>query len=115
LKGNDKMTEYTKGEWTAEKNRKRRGENDIDTYSIEAEGKTIAYVGTCGSIGNEVNARLIAAAPDLLAACEATKNILEDINFRHSNKKSFHNNRIAADSSTGIEILINAIAKAKPK
>ena len=42
---------------------------------------------------------------DLLEAMTSTQNILEDIHFRHSNKKSFHNNRIAADSSTGIEIL----------
>ncbi len=48
---------------------------------------------------------------DLLEAMTSTQNILEDIHFRHSNKKSFHNNRIAADSSTGIEILKAAIAK----
>jgi len=99
------MTEYTKGELRMQKY---RGLDAI--YLNDKCVAKIAFKEFAKELVRRWNIQ-----PDLLAACEATKNILEDINFRHSNKKSFHNNRIAADSSTGIEILINAIAKAKPK
>lgn len=100
-------TKHTPGPWVS---------TDIPSEPIVRSDELDVSVALCFDVtGDEqlANARLIAAAPDLLEALKAVKTILEDINFRHSNKKSFHNNRIEADSSTGIEIIQNAISKAK--
>ena len=67
----------------------------------------------------ETNAELIAAAPktkqqrdDLLAACKATKAILQDIASRHIHG-SFRRNRVYSDGYEGIDILEVEIAKAE--
>ena len=100
---------------------------ELEDYNEGCEGLKLSiqelrpfaecYRRVCESLGIDKNIlgyveKLIEQRADLLTALDSVKNILEDIHFRHSkNKKSFHNNRIAADSSTGIEIIRAAIAK----
>ncbi len=58
------MTQHTQGPWLT-----RNSGNRLDVYSFAAQ-KDIAF-----DIRNEANARLIAAAPDLLAALKALADI----------------------------------------
>jgi len=53
------MSEYTKGEWRA----------DIESGCVVSDAGMICDVGFV-NVHPEANARLIAAAPDLLAACK---------------------------------------------
>lgn len=58
------MSEYTKGKWTA---------NEFGQVYASNPGKQdqkIAYIEHSRTTNGEANAQLIAAAPDLLKACE---------------------------------------------
>lgn len=59
------MSEYTKGEWIVEHGP--FGTFDVE-YRTKDDGGLICVCGT--DKDSEANARLIAAAPDLLSACE---------------------------------------------
>lgn len=66
------MAEYTKGEWKIDAGPR--------SYSIGVDGKVICDMRLPKKYGVpikevEANARLIAAAPDLLAACEMANQI----------------------------------------
>ncbi len=62
------MSKHTKGPWKTK---------ELMVYAEDGNGVTIA------SVNSEANARLIAAAPELLAACEeAQKAVYETINRR---------------------------------
>lgn len=60
------MTAHTPGPWTTSK----LG-NPYDQFAIYADDQSNALV--CNSVEGESNADLIAAAPDLLAACHAVE------------------------------------------
>lgn len=61
---------YTKGEWTIINKKKTFSGNIEVREAVDEFGTT--YVADCGDHKkSEVNARLIVAAPDLLAACKA--------------------------------------------
>ncbi len=68
------MSKHTPGPWIVS-----RGAN-VKPFSVEAATSTIADIyrakghGTC-----EANARLIAAAPELLEACREAKKLLEEV------------------------------------
>lgn len=68
------MSKHTPGPWALDDNG-----HDIRTHEDYwpigcADGNLIAYVAHTDDVMGEANARLIAAAPDLLAACEALLN-----------------------------------------
>ena len=83
-------TKHTKGEWIVKSN--------SELCWVESKTHHIATV----SFGNEANAKLIAAAPELLEALQMAVNILECKNGYH---KKFDNPR-------SIEEMKSAIAKA---
>jgi len=58
------------------------------------------------------NARLIAAAPELLEACKVSEITLRDIAKRHESN-SFHNNRVHSDASDALDIIKAAIKAAE--
>jgi len=76
-RGDGMSDKHTKGPWVTE-----------EIYSQIAirhqymgGGHTVAYVGTPGRMGGEekrANARLIAAAPELLDACDAALGVLAE-------------------------------------
>jgi hypothetical protein len=76
------MTEFTRGPWkTAETNKRADNIKPAPpwhnlTAIVDRNGHTLANVVTKGPKG-EANARLIAAAPDLLAALEGLLNEVE--------------------------------------
>ena len=87
------MTEHTPGSWTAEKC------NDAQTWYVHNDTEVLAHVGTGLGMTRAMiaaNAHLIAAAPELLEACEAMVAV-----------KSF------GDYTTADEMARAAIAKAK--
>jgi hypothetical protein len=67
-------TKHTKGEWRRFTNQAtRRGEIFIENEN----GRTVAAISVQRDAEEErANARLIAAAPELLAVCEALRNVL---------------------------------------
>jgi hypothetical protein len=65
-----KMSQHTPGPWFA--NLLFSGAWQINS----AESRIVANIPTSQSMPTEANARLIAAAPDLLAACKAALNRL---------------------------------------
>lgn len=77
------MSAHTKGPWVAED----RGDPGLEWVEVVgANERSIADVGNSAandwSEEDEANARLIAAAPDLLGACEALKAGVEDAVLR---------------------------------
>jgi hypothetical protein len=66
------MNQHTKGPWSVGV----APEETLPTYLIGADG--VLFCRVVGSPGHdaEANARLIAAAPDLLAACEGLVDLL---------------------------------------
>ena len=65
------MADYTPGPWTVEE----YGDDDVPTLVIHKDSESrVCFMATPGSRGDpakiEADARLIAAAPDLLAACK---------------------------------------------
>lgn len=74
------MSKFTKGPW-----RIKRGTNIVGTRQDVGYETTIASSSTFSSnqvdvtIENEANARLIAAAPELLEACESAANLLRKL------------------------------------
>lgn len=61
---------------------------------------------------SEANARLIAAAPTMLSRLDAARTVFQDIRSRHP-RKSFHDNRIAADCEVAIEFITEALTLAQ--
>ena len=64
------MSKHTPGPWETSRDAVQEGHVQITVYS-ESDGERVATVFQC-----EANARLIAAAPDLLAALERSLNWL---------------------------------------
>ena len=72
---NEQVTKHTPGPWSAEECRS--GFAVYAYKSGEAVVQTEDDEGRYGTIANEANARLIAAAPELLDACEALARLCE--------------------------------------
>lgn len=84
------MSEHTSGPWASGHLAAPEGVTQVEVYR-EDTGKRIAYV-----FDSDADARLIAAAPDLLSACKAARVLLNDTDYEHE-----------------IEVLRVAIAKAE--
>lgn len=67
------MSKHTPGPWQMTS-----GQDYPGIWCVEAEGKYLGFLGsaTLSEEESEANARLCAAAPALLAACEAMENLL---------------------------------------
>ena len=63
------MSKHTKGPWTAERGYDDQGQIHPTLHTIWSEG-TLLIARTCFAPASEANARLIAAAPELLEACK---------------------------------------------
>jgi hypothetical protein len=76
------MSTHTPGPWTSEVD-----DETGDCFKLKADDGTV-LIGGCGCCGSpwmngpyEANARLIAAAPDLLAVCERVFHLLRVSDF----------------------------------
>ena|SRR5690625_535230 len=70
--------QHTPGPWTAHKNRLNR-----DEWHVASPKRYPAFTVLCGTVEAEANARLIAAAPELLAELVASVERLEELRDRH--------------------------------
>lgn len=77
---------HTKGEWKV-KNLFQLGVKDVNKKGIYEDNNQIAVVNYSTHFNKEeaqANAKLIAAAPDLLEACEIALEVLEKIGYSTS-------------------------------
>lgn len=69
-------TEFTKGEWKAIKPRHSNGFWYVNSEQLDCGSIATCYHGIKGDSEAEANAKLIAAAPDLLAALNETIDLI---------------------------------------
>lgn len=69
------MAEFTKGEWQTVFF---KGMSEQEMYVKVSGGACICKILDTPSVEKKANARLIAAAPDLLAVCEKIQNARDD-------------------------------------
>jgi len=103
------MNEHTKNEWET----KEEIDLHIGIYPKNSKKNCIAIVWADETNDVKVNARLIAAAPDLLAACELAVSEMEILMFTFQRLTGHQYNIVVNDIMMG-RALIKAIAKAKP-
>ena len=101
---------YTKGPWGWEW-LEREVQGSVHDCWVSSEGWPVAMVNNpAGQEATEANARLIAAAPDMLERLEFT---LEDLNTIIDNAEFWTSNEIRSHAM-GVQTLIsNTISKAK--
>ena len=97
---------HTPGPWTIENHTIQDGLGGIK-YSNIYKGKNVIAKCINWSPRHEANARLIAAAPDLLEACESGLKEIESL-------ADFYVNPASQITESVIKTLKQAIAKAKP-
>ena len=74
------MSRHTPGPWMAQIAREETGFRMVRTYVLDgASGDPIAHVQANGMAEEEANARLIAAAPDLLDALRKAQSLLVEL------------------------------------
>jgi hypothetical protein len=103
------MTKHTQGPWTFEPGvEDREGFFDI-WFDQGGCGATIAEY-----VGEEANARLIAAAPDLLAALEHSRQFVMTWRFEYADKpRTEHNDAQRYRIDSALAKIDAAIAKAR--
>ena len=71
---------HTPGPWTAKLLKADGHVIERDGWEIRTPGRdVVTWTGRAGPIRKEADARLIAAAPNLLAACEFAKQLLDTL------------------------------------
>jgi hypothetical protein len=101
------MSQHTPGPWTLEERNRLNGFAGLNGYALIGPKIDAWHIHRVGSfVGNVENAQLIAAAPDLLAACEELNQLLSN---------HYANNGIPPETVPEIQRLRAAIAKAKPE
>jgi len=94
---------HTPGPWTAEQRTPKAAYNSEPYWRVSTAGGSCMYVG-CGDVEDEADARLIAAAPDLLAALQALCVLEADgMQAAESAIESWERARAAIAKATGAE------------
>jgi hypothetical protein len=96
------ITSHTPGPWAAILTIPSSGWGEPDVWQIEAHGHAVCTSQDCFATGTEANARLIAAAPDLLEALKA----LQEYAVKHVPVGEGHHHPVWTKTA-------NAIAKAE--
>ena len=79
----ERYKQLTPGPWTYDKRPRVGASEGCEIRTVEAVQHTAVFAGPLfvGTVNNEANARLIAAAPDLLQACRDTLTYWESTGF----------------------------------
>ncbi len=111
----EKCVTHTPGPWQSKRMNKKLYVQSKVTAGWIAEMQP-AYAGNPPLCTSEANARLIAAAPELLEACEKTHRILEIMLETINSYKSLEDFReyAAAVVASTRDLLVPAITKAQP-